>query len=85
MLGLDVLVEVAVANKGELALVALEGPLPRVRVLVVLQVVNRIEPLLAHVALKGLLVLKMNPIACSSTRKRIKDLPTWRVVGKFRM
>jgi len=60
MARLDMLVQVAVANKGELALVALEGALPRVRVLVVLQVVHGIEPLLAHVALVGLLVLNKN-------------------------
>ncbi len=58
MLRLDVLVQVAVANEGEIALITLEGSLPRVGVLVVLEIVHCVEPLVARVALVRLQILK---------------------------
>ena len=57
MLVLDVLVEVPVADEGVAALVALVGPLPRVGVLVVLQVVHRVESLVAGVTLESFRIL----------------------------
>jgi hypothetical protein len=58
VLDVDMLVEIAKANEGVVALIALEGSLPGVIVLVVLQVVGRVESLVAQLAREGLLILK---------------------------
>jgi hypothetical protein len=58
VLDVDMLVEIAKANEGVVALIALERSLPGVIVLVVLQVVRRVESLVTQLALEGLLILQ---------------------------
>jgi hypothetical protein len=58
VLDVDMLVEIAKANEGMVALIALERSLPGVIVLVVLQVVGRVESLVTQLAREGLLILQ---------------------------
>jgi len=60
VLDVDMLVEIAKANEGVVALIALERSLPGVIVLVVLQVVGRVESLVTQLACEGLLILQQH-------------------------